>query len=205
MLERFKVQASPFATRRKCRSSERTAEDPEHGIRNTGRRELRDSELGTWNLKQRNASRKYFAHVLPSAVLFFCLACGKADSPKPPPPDVQVVQVEQKDVPIWNEWIGTLDGLVNAQIKPQVTGYSSSPNLYGRFFRKKGPGALRNRSAHFSGGAGSGQGATRQCGRAARHCPGKPGQDATRRKSLYPARQRASHSPTGSRQCGAGE
>src|SRR5579862_5396284 len=40
-----------------------------------------------------------------------------------PPPDVQVVQVEQKDVPIYSEWIGTLDGLVNADIKAQVTGY----------------------------------------------------------------------------------
>jgi RND family efflux transporter MFP subunit len=34
-----------------------------------------------------------------------------------------VVRVEQKDVPIWKEWIGTLDGLWNAQIRPQVTGY----------------------------------------------------------------------------------
>ena len=29
-------------------------------------------------------------------------------------PDVEVVQVEQKDVPIYGEWIGTLDGLTNA-------------------------------------------------------------------------------------------
>jgi membrane fusion protein (multidrug efflux system) len=33
------------------------------------------------------------------------------------------VQVEQKDVPIYGEWIGTLDGLVNADIKAQVSGY----------------------------------------------------------------------------------
>jgi membrane fusion protein (multidrug efflux system) len=39
------------------------------------------------------------------------------------PPDVEVVQVEQKDVPIYQEWIGTLDGLVNADVKAQVTGY----------------------------------------------------------------------------------
>ena len=51
------------------------------------------------------------------------LGCGKSDAPKPRPPDVEVVQVEQKDVPIWKEWIGILEGLVNAQIKPQVTGY----------------------------------------------------------------------------------
>jgi len=39
------------------------------------------------------------------------------------PPAVEVVQVEQKDVPIYSEWIGTLDGLVNADIKAQVSGY----------------------------------------------------------------------------------
>src|SRR5919197_6275084 len=38
-------------------------------------------------------------------------------------PEVEVVQVEQQDVPISSEWIGTLDGLVNATIKAQVTGY----------------------------------------------------------------------------------
>src|ERR1700686_535205 len=41
----------------------------------------------------------------------------------PPPPDVEVVQVEQKDVPIYGEWIGSTDGLVNADIKAQVSGY----------------------------------------------------------------------------------
>ncbi len=39
------------------------------------------------------------------------------------PLDVQVVTVEQKDVPIYYEWIGTTDGLVNAKIRAQVTGY----------------------------------------------------------------------------------
>jgi len=38
-------------------------------------------------------------------------------------PDVQVVPVEQKDVPIYGEWIGTLDGLTNADVRAQVTGY----------------------------------------------------------------------------------
>jgi RND family efflux transporter MFP subunit len=39
------------------------------------------------------------------------------------PPMVEVVQVEQKDVPIYSEWIGTTDGVVNADIKAQVSGY----------------------------------------------------------------------------------
>lgn len=37
--------------------------------------------------------------------------------------DVEVVQVEQKDVPIFGEWIGTLDGFTNADVRAQVTGY----------------------------------------------------------------------------------
>ncbi len=41
----------------------------------------------------------------------------------PGAPDVQVVPVEQKDVPIYGEWIGTLDGFTNADVRAQVTGY----------------------------------------------------------------------------------
>ena len=38
--------------------------------------------------------------------------------------EVQAAQVEQQDVPIQSEWIGTLDGMVNAEIRAQVSGYS---------------------------------------------------------------------------------
>src|SRR5467141_748754 len=37
--------------------------------------------------------------------------------------DVEVVRVEQKDVPVYSEWIGTTEGIVNADIKAEVTGY----------------------------------------------------------------------------------
>ena len=47
----------------------------------------------------------------------------KALGAQPGTPDVEVVQVEKKDVPIYAEWIGTLDGLVNADVRAQVTGY----------------------------------------------------------------------------------
>lgn len=39
------------------------------------------------------------------------------------PPDVEVVAVQQKDVPIYREWVGTLEGNVNATISAQVSGY----------------------------------------------------------------------------------
>jgi len=41
----------------------------------------------------------------------------------PPPPVVEVAPVIQKDVPVQGEWVGTLEGYVNAQIQPQVSGY----------------------------------------------------------------------------------
>jgi membrane fusion protein (multidrug efflux system) len=76
--------------------------------------------------------------VLAGAIALFWFGCGKSEPPKPPPPDVEVVQVEQKDVPIWREWIGTLDGLVNAQIRPQVTGYLLRQTYTDGAFVKKG-------------------------------------------------------------------
>src|ERR1700731_415077 len=53
-------------------------------------------------------------------------------------PDVQVAEVEQKDVPIYGEWIGTLDGLVNADIKAQVSGYLLEQAYKEGSFVKKG-------------------------------------------------------------------
>ncbi len=41
----------------------------------------------------------------------------------PPPTDVEVVDVVQKDVAIYGDWVATLDGFVNANIQPQVSGY----------------------------------------------------------------------------------
>ena len=53
-------------------------------------------------------------------------------------PDVQVAQVEQKDVPIYGEWIGTLDGLVNADVRAQVTGYILKQGYQEGAFVRKG-------------------------------------------------------------------
>src|SRR6202451_1210257 len=63
--------------------------------------------------------------------------------PKPavsagPPAEVMVAQVQQKDVAIYSEWIGTLDGLVNANVKAQVTGYLLEQNYQEGSFVQKG-------------------------------------------------------------------
>jgi RND family efflux transporter MFP subunit len=53
-------------------------------------------------------------------------------------PDVEVVQVEQKDIPIFGEWIGTLDGFTNADVRAQVTGYLMQQGYQEGAFVKKG-------------------------------------------------------------------
>jgi membrane fusion protein (multidrug efflux system) len=52
---------------------------------------------------------------------------GPAAGPQPPMP-VAVVEVVPTDVPLMGEWVGTLDGFVNAQIQPQASGYLINQN-----------------------------------------------------------------------------
>jgi RND family efflux transporter MFP subunit len=78
--------------------------------------------------------------LLAVALLLYAVGCGdskvRAAAP-PPPPVVEVAPVVQKDVPIQGEWVGTLEGYVNAQIQPQVTGYLIRQDYHeGAFVRK---------------------------------------------------------------------
>jgi membrane fusion protein (multidrug efflux system) len=66
---------------------------------------------------------KYCAFLAAAAVLTTSCAEKKVESAAPPPPDVEVVGVTPQDVPITREWVGTLKGLVNAEIRSQVAGY----------------------------------------------------------------------------------
>src|SRR5215471_3869940 len=62
--------------------------------------------------------------LLASLLLFFVIhSRAKAAPESPSPPVVKVSQVEERDVPVYGEWIGTLAGQVNATIRAQVTGY----------------------------------------------------------------------------------
>lgn len=61
--------------------------------------------------------------------LLLAAGCGKEQKAAPPPPPaVEVTEVVRKDVPIYSEWVGTADGLVNATIRAQVTGYLMKQN-----------------------------------------------------------------------------
>ena len=54
--------------------------------------------------------------------------CKRSTHAAPSPPVVEVAQVETRDVPVYGEWIGTLTGQVNANIRAQVTGYLLTRN-----------------------------------------------------------------------------
>jgi membrane fusion protein (multidrug efflux system) len=58
-----------------------------------------------------------------SPLLVAACQSTKAATPPAPPPDVSVAGVIRKSLPITSEWIATLDGYVNAQVRPQVSGY----------------------------------------------------------------------------------
>jgi len=78
------------------------------------------------NPSQRIRVYKAYAAFLTAVMFvgtFLFTGCSKHKAFTLPPPEVLVTPVVQKDVPIYQEWIGTLDGMVNAVIKAQVTGY----------------------------------------------------------------------------------
>ena len=59
-----------------------------------------------------------------AALGIFVSGCNKSlATTTTAPPEVGVVTVEQRDVPVYSEWVATLDGYVNAEIRPQVSGY----------------------------------------------------------------------------------
>jgi len=73
-------------------------------------------------------TKHWFIAVLCFSMLLLpAVGCKKKSAP-PPPPEVQVITLAPTNVPIFEEWIGTLDGFVNAQIHAQVTGYLLKQN-----------------------------------------------------------------------------
>jgi RND family efflux transporter MFP subunit len=88
---------------------------------------LFDNRTGTW------------ATLALAAAALTAASCARETSAAgSQPQDVEVAPVEQRDVPVYHEWIGTLDGMVNAAIRAQVTGYLSSQNYAEGSFVRKG-------------------------------------------------------------------
>jgi RND family efflux transporter MFP subunit len=67
--------------------------------------------------------------ILLAALAIFASSCNRGRAATPTAtPEVEVATVEQRDVPVFSEWVATLDGYVNAQIRPQVSGYIIKQN-----------------------------------------------------------------------------
>lgn len=78
-------------------------------------------------MKESAASKRGMIAGVLALGLVWCAGCGKPSTAAPAramgPMPVSVVRVVTTDVPLKGEWVGTLDGFVNANIQPQVSGY----------------------------------------------------------------------------------
>jgi membrane fusion protein (multidrug efflux system) len=81
-------------------------------------------------MKWRTKWDKYLAAMLGYCLLWFLSACSKPEQGKLSfgPPEVLVTEVLQQDVPVIKEWIGSLDGSVDADVRARVSGYLVSQN-----------------------------------------------------------------------------
>jgi membrane fusion protein, multidrug efflux system len=105
-----------------------------------------------FELPTRRSDRKFGLHFVSGrrllsmgpAVLGVCAflaiaGCEKKEvAPPPQPPEVEVADVVEQNVPIFQEWVAQLDGPVNADITPKVQGYLLTQNYQNGYFVKKG-------------------------------------------------------------------
>ena len=87
----------------------------------------------------------------PRGLLTGCKSVQGATTGPMGPMPVTVVKIQPVDVPLKREWVGTLDGYVNAQIQPQVSGYLVKQDYSEGSQVEKGAGPVRDRSAAISG------------------------------------------------------
>lgn len=96
------------------------------------------------SLRKKMRNHKLLASIAAGLLLvsvIVLIAAGSTKKPvqaAPQPLQVEVVQVEPQNVPLYNEWIGTTDGMVNADIRAQVSGYLLRKDYTEGSFVKKG-------------------------------------------------------------------
>ncbi|MBE9480919.1 MAG: efflux RND transporter periplasmic adaptor subunit [Bacteroidetes bacterium] len=72
--------------------------------------------------------------ILIAVVVFTFFACKNEQQAPPPPPEIPVVEVIQKDVPIYQEFVGQVYGLYDIPIRARVEGW-----LEGIYFKEGSP------------------------------------------------------------------
>ncbi len=104
-------------------------------IRKTIHRFFNDEGASPFSLRRQFAEiwpyqwPQYTVIVLSLAFSSALVGCGRSHAAMQlPTPEVLVATPVQQDVPVHSEWVATLDGYVNAEIRPQVSGYIISQN-----------------------------------------------------------------------------
>ena len=89
--------------------------------------------------QSRSPCRLVFPVLALAFLLMLILAgCGRHKPMPSGAPHVEVTPVIQRDVPVYHQWVGTTDGIVNATIRAQVQGYLIKRNYWEGDFVKKG-------------------------------------------------------------------
>ena len=99
------------------------------------------SILQGWNLSSARNWQLGLAGAVIMLASVMSAGCQKqtaAPAPQMGPMPVSVVKVRQENVPLTGNWVATLDGFVNAQIQPQVSGYLIRQNYSEGSTVKKG-------------------------------------------------------------------
>lgn len=101
---------------------------------------MREAQLSAGMAREAASSTKFCKSVLFTLVttLAFSAGCGKEKPVEAAPPIVEVAEVTQRDVPITMQWVAALTGLVNAQIRAQVSGYLTKQMYTNGAYVKKG-------------------------------------------------------------------
>ena len=106
------------------------------------RRRPKHEQIGEDNVTQIQkrylSIRGIVSLIVPVLVISSGCSTRSAQGAQQNTPDVEVLQVAKEDVPIYAEWIGTLDGLVNADVRAQVTGYLLKQGYQEGSFVKEG-------------------------------------------------------------------
>lgn len=100
-----------------------------------------EAEVKVTTIEGKEMVKQIFTALVSAVLLLNALGCSNSKvraSAPPLPPVVEVAPVVQKNVPVMGEWVGTLEGYVNAQIQPQVTGYLIRQDYHEGSFVRRG-------------------------------------------------------------------
>jgi membrane fusion protein (multidrug efflux system) len=75
---------------------------------------------------------------LACGLAVLALGCGEKAPPPPPPPTVLVVPVVKQDVPVYTEFVGTVNGYINVEIRARVAGFLETQNYKDGAYVKAG-------------------------------------------------------------------